>query len=881
MNSLSLRAALLMGCLSVGCSALVSNELDGKPSSSQPGTDASQTPQDAASEDAATDPKAEDQSLVEHEEDTSTEKPEQDVNGEPDVSEEPDVADAPETPEASPEADAPEADAEACPGCEPGLCCGNTCCPGTSCTAPDQCSPTCVLPYLNCNGNIVDGCEVNAATDPDNCGACGNACVFGAQCIGGTCVCPPGTADCDGVASNGCETDISTDPLHCGTCLKTCAAHQDCAVSVCKCAAGFADCDNQPGNGCEVDTTVDGQNCGTCGTVCSLNQACTQSACKCVTGFLDCDAQPGCEATSTSVSTCGACNVQCQLPTPLCGPSGCTNVCPGGETLCGTSCIDTTSDPLNCGGCNVAVGPHQHCAASQIVCDTGWGDCDGLTTNGCEETLTTDTHCGACTTVCKPGAVCSAGTCECAATTPLDCGPSCAACCNDTQCADSDPCTTNTCNGGVCESAACSQKCCVGGCFQCCVTSDCGGGVQTCSGGVCIAGCDTGMTACNGTCVDLTKDPLNCGGCGRACLKGRTCSNSECSPEWVPLPTTGQPSGREWACGVRADSKLFVWGGHVPATATYLNTGGIYDPVTDAWTATNTTGAPVARAKATCVWTGSVVVVWGGGTPGTAVFTTGGRFDPATNSWNPTAMATTAGRFAPIAVWTGSRVLVWGGLSATGGNLKSGGLYDPVGNTWTAMDTAGAPAAVSGLAYAWAGADGLIVFGGEDQNGAVNQDVFQYQPANNKWAKLFTSTATKRSHAFGAWVNSKLFIWGGHDVNNAPLNDGGYLDIVAKSYTPLPVAAPSGGRALVPYESGWFARSGSSLFLIGGVTTGTTVVQGGYVLDTTSSAWTSIPAWNPTGEHRRGAGAWSGSEFMLWGGLNGAVAEMDGSRWLP
>ena len=44
-----------------------------------------------------------------------------------------------------------------------------------------------------------------------------------------------------------------------------------------------------------------------------------------------------------------------------------------------------------------------------------------------------------------------------------------------------------------------------------------------------------------------------------------------------------------------------------------LNTGGRYNPSTDSWTATSTTNAPSARADHTAVWTGSEMIVWGGG----------------------------------------------------------------------------------------------------------------------------------------------------------------------------------------------------------------------------------------------------------------------------
>lgn len=56
---------------------------------------------------------------------------------------------------------------------------------------------------------------------------------------------------------------------------------------------------------------------------------------------------------------------------------------------------------------------------------------------------------------------------------------------------------------------------------------------------------------------------------------------------------------------------MIVWGGSITSD------GGIYDPSTDAWAATATTGAPTPRGSHTAVWTGSEMIVWGGGSTNT------------------------------------------------------------------------------------------------------------------------------------------------------------------------------------------------------------------------------------------------------------------------
>jgi hypothetical protein len=56
--------------------------------------------------------------------------------------------------------------------------------------------------------------------------------------------------------------------------------------------------------------------------------------------------------------------------------------------------------------------------------------------------------------------------------------------------------------------------------------------------------------------------------------------------------------------------------------------------VEDTWTATSTTNAPSARAGHTAVWTGSEMIVWGGGASG--LMNTGGKYNPSTDSWTAT-----------------------------------------------------------------------------------------------------------------------------------------------------------------------------------------------------------------------------------------------------
>jgi hypothetical protein len=90
----------------------------------------------------------------------------------------------------------------------------------------------------------------------------------------------------------------------------------------------------------------------------------------------------------------------------------------------------------------------------------------------------------------------------------------------------------------------------------------------------------------------------------------------------------------------------------------------------DTWDGGSMQALPDGRSSHTAVWTGSLMVVWGGYN---RYFNTGGRYDPATDVWTPTStIGAPAGRYDHTAVWTGSSMIVWGGRSsveypATGG----------------------------------------------------------------------------------------------------------------------------------------------------------------------------------------------------------------------
>jgi hypothetical protein len=131
---------------------------------------------------------------------------------------------------------------------------------------------------------------------------------------------------------------------------------------------------------------------------------------------------------------------------------------------------------------------------------------------------------------------------------------------------------------------------------------------------------------------------------------------------WTATSTANAPIGRIAHTAVWTGSEMIVWGGGSGNPS--LNTGGKYDPGTDSWTATSTTNAPSVRTNHTAVWTGSEMIIWGGyfydGSP--HWLNTGGRYNPSADSWIATSMTNApVGRSSHTAVWTGSERVIWGG----------------------------------------------------------------------------------------------------------------------------------------------------------------------------------------------------------------------------
>jgi hypothetical protein len=198
---------------------------------------------------------------------------------------------------------------------------------------------------------------------------------------------------------------------------------------------------------------------------------------------------------------------------------------------------------------------------------------------------------------------------------------------------------------------------------------------------------------------------------------------------WRGVTTTGAPAARRYHNLLWTGSAVLVWGGTSGTqTDVPLGDGAAYDPIGDSWRPIAAQGAPAARWAASAVWTGSEMIVWGGlgcgttSTGGGALCGSGGRYDPISDRWRalPATGAPTA-RVGHSAVWTGQLMVVWGGSASrcadgSSGACNDGAAYDPTADQWRPLSVPAAVGARSGHVAAWTGS-AMIAWGGTGAGG--------------------------------------------------------------------------------------------------------------------------------------------------------------------
>src|SRR5581483_11493549 len=326
---------------------------------------------------------------------------------------------------------------------------------------------------------------------------------------------------------------------------------------------------------------------------------------------------------------------------------------------------------------------------------------------------------------------------------------------------------------------------------------------------------------------------------------------------WRKLPA-GPLRGRHGASAVWTTREMVVWGGAWRAgnASIWLDDGAAYDPAGDRWRPI--AASPLSpREQHFAAWTGKEMLIWGGH-PGVKAangyndFVDGALYDPAKNTWRPMADFPLAARWGARVVWTGQVLVVWGGARAedpeNAPRLADGAAYDPAKNQWKKLPAAPLSARLEPLAAAWNGS-ALISWGyGQENRPETSSALYDparsawraaaappvaapdiclvmgsctgvdtgprvvftgeglaWDPATDRWSPIAAGPFTDHllDGAARAWTGTQVMAFGGgtYDGGDGPepppsnvRGDGAAYDAAADRWAPLP-ASPLAGRA--------------------------------------------------------------------------------------
>ncbi len=212
---------------------------------------------------------------------------------------------------------------------------------------------------------------------------------------------------------------------------------------------------------------------------------------------------------------------------------------------------------------------------------------------------------------------------------------------------------------------------------------------------------------------------------------------------WTSLPQP--PFVRARATSVWTDHGLFYFGGDTRYGATTHNDAAIFDLEEQTWRCLP--AAPVHASNAAGVWTGTEVIIWGGGG--------GAAYDPATDTWRSLPDTPVAARTPAAHVWTGRQMIVWSDVDRSRPH-EDGAIYDPDADSWTEMSPA--PIALNVAEAAWTGTEMIVVGARQDGNNHATTEYaigLAYNPATDIWRELPASPLSPQASTV-TWTGELL-----------------------------------------------------------------------------------------------------------------------------
>jgi len=336
----------------------------------------------------------------------------------------------------------------------------------------------------------------------------------------------------------------------------------------------------------------------------------------------------------------------------------------------------------------------------------------------------------------------------------------------------------------------------------------------------------------------------------------------------------------------------------------YFHSGGVYAPDSDSWTRTDESTAPAPRAGHTAVWTGETndpetrhrMIVWGGCTGGDGCanyLNDGGIYDPARNVWReirvPASNDALRGRTNHTMLWTGKVVVIWGGqtgVNTAGGRAESlgdGAVFDPATGNWRRIPPHAAIGARAFHSAIWTGATGnpktanrMLVWGGCDKEEYLYctehyADGALFDPETMDWQKLETTgvaPAARRLHTAAlAPTRNMMIVWGGQggQSDSRNLGDGAILDLATLRWQRLMGLGPEDRSR---HTAVW---TGDDMVIFGGETSPDRYAEkvGAYSLPASpqaSGSWADVLGEYYPLKVKHHTAVWTGEAMIVWGG---------------
>jgi hypothetical protein len=219
---------------------------------------------------------------------------------------------------------------------------------------------------------------------------------------------------------------------------------------------------------------------------------------------------------------------------------------------------------------------------------------------------------------------------------------------------------------------------------------------------------------------------------------------------WTSLPEP--PEARLGSSVAWTDRELIVWSGAPYGSEELALDGFAFDPVAGTWRELPAApiGAQALGVTPRPVWTGTELILYRSGL----------AFDPSSNTWRELPPAPHDPGYRQTAVaWTGSEMIVFGGGDVDSPTTRQGAAYDPAADRWRPI--ADAPIGLNLLSAAWTG-DEVLVFGSllSDRNVAETETSVgaAYDPSTDSWRTLPPSELSPQATS-AVFAGGRLIAW--------------------------------------------------------------------------------------------------------------------------